>query len=72
MLSFGMMMDVFLLVFGVAWCRTMFGRMRSDLKEFRAADDPSDRTALILMWSATALIALFVLNFTVGLVSQFL
>ena len=67
-LSFGVVLDAILLVLGIAWCREMFGRWRGDLAEFRTTKDPSVRTVSSILWGATAVIAVLLVNFAIGIV----
>lgn len=71
-LTFGVVLDAILLVFGIAWCREMFGRWRSDLAEFRTTEDSGIRVVSLLLWSATGLIIVLVINFGVGIVCAIL
>ena len=67
-LTFGVVIDAILFAFGVLWCREMFGRWRNDLAEFRTTKDSSARTVTMILWGATALIVLLLVNFAVGIV----
>ncbi len=66
-LDLGMIANVALFVLGLAWCREMFGRWRRDLDEFRSSDDPDARRAIALLWGATTLIVILMVNFFVGI-----
>ena len=67
--SFGTVIDAILFVVGGYWCYAMLGRWRSDLEELRTVDDITGRAVIIGLWALTAVIALFVINFAVGLVT---
>jgi len=68
MLSFGLLFNAVLLAFGVYWCYEMFGRWRSDLEEFREAEDNTRRAVILGLWILTLLIALLVLNFAIAVI----
>lgn len=66
-LNFGVVLNAILLVMGGLWCREMFARWRKDLHEYRTTEDASTRHVLIFLWGLTALIALLIVNFVVGI-----
>lgn len=66
-MTFGIVLDAIPLVLGAIWCREMFGRWRRDLAEFRSTKDSTVRQVLVLLWGATALIVVLMLNFLVGI-----
>jgi hypothetical protein len=66
-LTFGMVIDAILLAVGLIWCKEMYGRWQKDLAEYEAAKDPSTRQALGFLWAITAVVALMIVNFLVGL-----
>jgi len=69
-LNFGIVINAILLVLGVLWCREMFGRWRRDLDDFRSTKDASTRQVLIALWVVTALIALLLINFFIGILAN--
>lgn len=66
-LDFGILANAVLVVLGILWCREMFGRWRKDLEEYRTAKDASARQATIILWGATALVVVLLINFFVGI-----
>jgi hypothetical protein len=69
-LNFGIVINAILLVLGVLWCREMFGRWRRDLDEFRNTKDASTRQVLIALWVVTAVIAVLLINFFIGILAN--
>lgn len=69
-LDFGIVVNAILLVLGILWCREMFGRLPKDLEEYRTAQDPSVRQTLMILWIATGLIVLLLVNFLVGILGN--
>ena len=67
MLDFGVVMDAVLFALGAVWCREMFGRWRRDLAEYRSGAGPGGRKAIVVLWIATALIVVLMINFGLGL-----
>lgn len=55
---------------GVLWCREMLGRWPRDIEAFRKAKDPSTRQVLVALWAMTAVIALLLVNFFVGILGN--
>ncbi|HLQ37912.1 MAG TPA: hypothetical protein VK348_08930 [Planctomycetota bacterium] len=69
-LNFGIVFNAVLLVLGLIWCREMLGRWRRDLDEFRSTKDASARQVLVVLWGATALILILLINFFVGMLKN--
>ncbi len=68
--SFGTVIDAILFVVGGYWCYAMLGRWRSDLEELRTVDDNIGRVTIVGLWTFTAVIAFFVINFAVGVITS--
>ena len=64
--TLGIFANAAVVVIGLLWCREMFRRWRRDLAELRSSDDFGGRTAIVILWVATALIVVFLINFSVG------
>ena len=60
--SLGVLTNAAWLVLGTIWCREMLGRWRGDLDEWRSTEDTSARWVLALLWMATALVGLGLVN----------
>ena len=66
--GFGVLTDALLLVFGVVWCRAMFGRWRSDLEALRKAKDIGDCVVITALWGVTCVAACIVISTSIGIV----
>jgi uncharacterized membrane protein YidH (DUF202 family) len=66
-LSFGLLIDVLLMVLGILLCRAMLGRWQSDLTEFRSTKDASTRQVIVAMWVVTAVVLILLINFFLGI-----
>lgn len=62
-----MIFDALLFVLGGYWCHEMWKRRERDLDEYRNAKDPSARQAVLILWIATGVFALLMLNFAFGI-----
>ena len=69
-LNLGIFVNVALVMMGLFWCRVMFGRWRRDLDEFRSSDDSAARRAIVLLWAATALIVILMVDLFVGILEN--
>ena len=67
-LSFGLLLKAILLVAGVWWCKEIFGRLRSDMADFKETDDNAKKAAMVFVWVLTIVIMFLIINFLWGLV----
>ena len=72
MIGFGLIIKAGLVVAGILWCREMFSRFRSDIEEFRSSGDRTKRSAIILLWSVTAVIIVLMVSFLWSLLRNLL
>jgi UDP-N-acetylmuramyl pentapeptide phosphotransferase/UDP-N-acetylglucosamine-1-phosphate transferase len=61
-LSFWNVLQAVLFALGVVWCKEIFPKWREHIRELQIGNWP-DRTAIILLWGLTVLIALCGLHF---------
>ena len=57
--------------FGIVWCGAILKRLPSDVRDYREADGGATRAVLVTYWVVTALIALWVVGFALGLLAGF-
>ena len=69
-LNFGLIINAVLLALGMYWCYEVIGRWRSDLEDVREVDDNLRRAVIIGIWAVTVVIAIFVINFAIGLITN--
>ena len=70
LLDFGLLINAVLLALGAFWCYQMFGRWRSDLADLRDLDDTLQKAVIIGLWLITFVIAVLLVNFAVGLITN--
>ena len=69
-LNFGLVVDAVLFSLGVYWCYIVLGRWLSDLEELREVKDGYRRAGVLFIWAVTIVIAIFVVNFAVAVVTN--
>ena len=69
-LTYWLIAKAVLLAMGVWWCFEMLPRWRDDLATLRGGDSWSDRGAVIVLWSLTALIAFLSVRFVLTMVRR--
>lgn len=65
--AFWLIGQVCLFILGCWWCKEIFGRLRTDIKEVTEPKQPGERWVVIFFWAITACIMAVMGYFVYGL-----
>lgn len=63
--------QVILLIFGLWWCKEIFGRLRSDIAVLRESSDAGHKGVIIFFWIVTLVIIALIVYFAWGIISRY-
>lgn len=69
-MGYSLVIKVILLIFGVRWCKDVFGRLQSDITVLKESDDKGHKGLIVFFWFLTLGIIILIASFAWSIISS--